>query len=220
MGYIFSLLYDFTNNSLIYLVDLLRPARKIEHTSSDKNQFIENFGVLAAIDADQKLNLNSFKFFMQNGLLKEFGNDINGKSEFGTSILHHTFKSPEVVEYLISSYPELKLDIKDDYGATPVHYAASANKLDSIILLHKAGADLSIKDSSNASIAITIAKDHKYPYRDLSTTIKYLIKESFWTDDPDYQGKKPLDYLEWDYAGPFLVEHYRVIVSPSSDEAQ
>ncbi|KAK2020432.1 ankyrin [Colletotrichum zoysiae] len=71
--------------------------------------------------------------------------DINERNFLGQTPLHFAVSNPLHTKALLESNPEL--DAPDNYGNTPLMYAAAGNQEEAAMMLIDAGADLNVKDS-------------------------------------------------------------------------
>ena len=103
----------------------------------DKQKFIE------AMIACQNNNIK---------IVKDYDGNLNDKVEWYSTKTYayvpeqsllsiaSNYGNIEIVEYLIKN--GARIDDQDEYGSTPIHYAATKGNLDVIKVLHKHGADL------------------------------------------------------------------------------
>jgi hypothetical protein len=50
-------------------------------------------------------------------------------------------------------------------------------------------------DNSNISLSIQLAKDHKFPHRDLTDVAFFLAHNNLWSNAPDSSGNRPVDHF-------------------------
>lgn len=93
-------------------------------------------------------------------LAKQFvdtGCSVDGWYTYGQTILHcAVLNSTDCLRWLCSIQPDL-INVPDDYGDTPLHYAAFNNKLNGVKVLCKCS-DINIRNN-NRKTALEVAKE-------------------------------------------------------------
>jgi len=106
-------------------------------------------------------------------LLIDKGSSLNVRDKEGFSLAHDAVMSPEILKILIDK--KVNVNIKNNLMQTPLHLATLYNKLDSVMLLLKAGAVLNIKDL-NGKTPLDIAKENSY--NDIITALETQEKNN------------------------------------------
>lgn len=145
--------------------------------------------------------------------LKKYKDNVNNKIEWyggkfcpEQSLLSVASQNNHIgiVKYLIDK--KAKIEDQDEYGSTPLHYAALKGNLDIVKLLLENGANVNMK-ASKKFVRIygietqKITGTHETPLHNACRlghldVVKYLISKGASLDAVDYYGRTPLNMCE------------------------
>lgn len=141
---------------------------KLHEILTSKNEVNQN--VLHLVTLTGHTNLLS--------IFVNLGADINHVDAFGSTPLHLAVARnsiamiQEILKFKESTFVKLNLDVLDDGGCTPLILSVLNNNLDILMILIKAGANVSKQNPGNGFTCLHVAVNNKVVNMEM---IKYLI---------------------------------------------
>lgn len=147
---------------------------------------------------------NNYMIDLIDFLIKN-GADINKRAKNGTYIIHHFIQKNVYNKMLLKYFLEEKgfdVNIKGNYGKTPLHVAASNYRIAMAQYLIGNGADINAVDLGGKTVMHVIGRDQGTMELATLPMVKLLISQGAKINAIDKSGYTPLDYIkkkpEWD----------------------
>ncbi len=119
------------------------------------------------------------------------GRDVNAAPDQGKTAMHYAAiesSNPAVLQALVDS--GANVEARDDFGATPIHYAAQNSETGMLEVLINAGADIEAEQDGGAR-ALHLAALHNSP-----VAVTMLLNARADVHAEDDQGKTAFDYAK------------------------
>jgi len=117
--------------------------------------------------------------------------DLGDKDANGNTYLHHlstALNSVKEIDRIASRNPNW--NIRNNFGATPLHLAVDAGRVENVRAMINHGADVNAKDFEGSTPL------HVAVYNDSANVVKYLLGSGADPMIRDFSGKRPFDYLK------------------------
>lgn len=150
--------------------------------------------LLVEIKSNKRLSLEPFKFIRDSSVpyLEELDVHLTTRVDKveGGSLLHHVAQrtDPQFLHCILSKYQNL--DVRDDEGFTPLHWACSMGNFENARILLEHGANVNVaSDSEKLSPLMILAKKAKPDPK----MVRLLLKYNASCEAENFEYMRPID---------------------------